>query len=169
MSGAEDRGRLSRRGLMDILGRGVRGLREGLEETARVAVPGAAPLGPAPVRVERPPGECGVARPDGFDATRYDRDPASIEVGASVCLRGEHLAEPLVLVHVDEHHWAAATGECPVDGSDLLWAAEEDRLLCPACKSRWRLDGEPAAGPARARLESLDVQREPDGLRISRW
>jgi Rieske Fe-S protein len=66
-------------------------------------------------------------------------------------------ADPFVLVRIGEDHWAAAVGTCPVDLSDLLFSAPQDRLWCPSCGSQWRMDGIVLRGPTRIGLQSVHV------------
>ena len=170
----ERRRGVSRRGLFGVFGRGVRGLSEGLSETAKELGPQKkteAPAEPPPSydRILRPDEECAEGRPDGFQAYRVDREAETIEPGSSLCVRGGQLPEPIIVVRVHETHLAACSAECGVDGSEVVWSGEEDRLLCPSCGTRWRLDGEPMSGPAAVRLASFSVEREPGGLRITAW
>ena len=119
-------------------------------------------------RLLRPDEEIAEGRPDGFDAWRADVSADTIPEAGSLTLRGDDLPEPLIVVRVNATHWSGASGECPADGSELVWDAPADRLRCPACHSMWRLDGEPSAGPANAQLDVLFVEREPNGLRLTR-
>lgn len=171
----ERRDQVSRRGLFGALGKTLRTLASSLEEggrDVRAAHTGRAPdaLPPRPAnlpRIPRDDAQCAAARSDGFQAWRTDRMLETIRPGASICLRGEDLPEPIVVVRVNPVHVTAASGECPADGSELDWSSALDRLFCPSCRSKWRLDGEPMDGPANASLAVFFVTSEPDGLRIT--
>ncbi len=151
---------LSRRGLLGIFGRGASQLREGLDDVQRAATGGpraAAPPSPATpgapgsrpyVRIQRPAAQCAEARAAAPGAWNIDFGGRALDVGASVIVTGGGLPEPVIVVHVDPAHFAASTGECPVDGSDLLWRSDEDLLRCGSCGSAWRLDGTVREGPA---------------------
>jgi len=166
----ERHGHFRRRGLFGLLGRGARGLRDALGEGAEALRPGGGPGGASSYdRIERPAEECIEGRPDGFEAYTIARKADFIQVGTSLTVRGEDLPETIVLVAVTPTHFAACSGECPVDGSDLVWAPALDRVLCPGCQSLWRMDGDPVSGPAASQLQGYSVDREPDGMRITRW
>jgi len=169
----EDGGReVSRRGLFGVFRRGARSLRDGLEDVQR-AHRGETdrPAGasrPAPDasydRLLRPPGELACAVASGPDAWSVDLQGRALAPGDDAVVRGGGLDEPLVLVRVHAHHWAACTGECPVDGSDIRWRHDEDLLRCPSCGSAWRLDGDSLEGPADSALARFVVDAyEGDG------
>ena len=61
-----------------------------------------------------------------------------LPVGGSVLVSGGELAEPVILVRVHAHHWAACSCECPVDGSDILWSHDDDRLRVGGTAARER-------------------------------
>lgn len=102
------------------------------------------------------------------DAGRYRVDLAArpLAPGMSWRVVADDLAEALVLVRVDADHVAAATGECPLDGSDLFFQRSADVLWCAGCGSQWTLDGEVARGPARGKLLSLHVDEAEGVARI---
>lgn len=110
-----------------------------------------------PPRRLRP--DAGVLRAVEDEAGRFRVDLAArpLAVGQSAKVVADVLAEPLVLVRVNAEHLAAATGECPVDRSDLIWHPGQEVLWCPGCGSQWRLDGHVVRGPARQRQLALHV------------
>ena len=155
---------VSRRALFGVLRRGARHLREGLDDVHRAhggaseQRPGAPADPPASHdRLLRPPAELALATPTGPDAWAVDLKSRRLAPGDDAVVRGRGLDEPLVLVRVHDHHWAACSGECPVDGSDLRWAAADDVLRCPSCGSAWRLDGASVRGPADSALARFVV------------
>ena len=167
-----DRG-VSRRDLFGgILRRPVEELKDKLPKALGGVVPGARPAPtpaaarPAFPRRIRPPMHTIVAVADAAGRFRVDLNAKPLDVGRSWRVAAAELAEPLVLVHVSPTHYAAATGECAVDGSDVQWHPGEDVLWCPACGSRWRLDGAVVRGPARRGLLSLHVDEAEGVVRI---
>lgn len=174
--GGSEKGRLSRRGLFDIFGRGLREARDAAKDVARDAAAARGGQGaPAPVkrpaapsfpRKLRPPGECLGVTLDAAGRIVLDLSARPVATGGSLKLACASLAEPLLFVRVSESHWATVTGECPVDGSDLLWHGGRDCAWCPACGSQWRLDGEVLRGPARDPLVSCHTDVLEDRARI---
>jgi hypothetical protein len=161
----ENRGRpISRRGLFGIFGRGAKGFREAIEKSAPALTPGAA-RAPAPSfeRKLRPPDETVAAASDGQGGFLVDLRRRPLAIGRSLRIAGPGLAEPLLAVRVNEHHVGIVGGECATDGSDLLWLQFEDRVACPSCGSRWRLDGSHLRGPADSPL-ALFLVDETAGL-----
>ncbi len=165
----DKRGRtVSRRGLLGIFGAGARGFSDALQKESQALTPGA----PRPAAPARPPSYERRQRPPehtvpalleesgvwGVDLRRYP-----LSVGLSWRIVGEGLAEPLLAVHVSATHYAVVGGECPIDGSDLIWLAFEDRVACPSCGSRWRLDGAVTRGPADSSSASF-VAEEINGI-----
>lgn len=169
-----DRG-VSRRDLFGgILRRPVEELKDRLPKALADAVPGARPAESAkpaaarptfPRRI-RPPMHTITAVCDPAGRFRVDLNAKPLDAGRSWRVAAAELAEPLVLVRVSSTHYAAATGECSVDGSDVQWHPGEDVLWCPACGSRWRLDGAVVRGPARRGLLSLHVDEAEGVVRI---
>ena len=165
---SDDRHNVSRRRLFGLLGRGFREVRSTLDPKSGRAEP-AEPVEQYPDfdRILRSDVEVVEAVPDGVGAWRVDLRDRPIPVGDSIGLRGDDLVEPLVVVRVLENHYAACSAECPVDGSELLWSAEEDRLFCPSCQSRWRLDGESTRGPADSALGRYFVDPMGEMMRVT--
>jgi hypothetical protein len=161
----EKRGRpVSRRGLLGLFGAPAKSFRESLEREADTLKPGAAPAAPAgPQRRLRPAEDTVEALLEETGAWGVDLRRKPLEVGRSWRLTGEGLAEPLLAARVSWTHVAVVGGECPVDGSDLRWSQEADRVHCPACGSRWRLDGASTRGPADSRL-AVYVAEESLGI-----
>ena len=164
----EKRRGLSRRGLMDLLGRSVRGFADSMEgrpETGPETDPE-----PYPVRERqfRPLEENVEAITDEAGAWVVDLDGRALEPGTSLRVFGVDLPEAIVLVCIHDRHYAACSSECPVDGSDLTWAAADDRLRCPACGSLWRLDGAVMQGPADSDLARYLVDRDAAGVIVVR-
>jgi hypothetical protein len=171
---------VSRRGLFGVFGKGLRDLRDGLDDVHRAhsghahsreagPPPPSIPLPPDPPpsrgdfeRVIRPPGDLVPAEPSGAGSWSVDLGERRLEIGAHVLVSGGELSEPVILVRVHAHHWAACSCECPADGSDILWAHDEDRLRCPGCASEWRLDGESLGGPADCPLARFIVDAYED-------
>jgi len=149
---------VSRRGLFGVFGKGLQSLREGLDEAHRAhsgEAAGPRDLPPDPPaslgdfeRVVRPPDELVRATSGAPGTWGLDLGERRLAIGDSVLVSGAELTEPVILVRVNANHWAACTCECPVDGSDILWAKDDDRLRCPGCASEWRLDGASLGGPA---------------------
>ena len=167
----DDRGarKFSRRGLLGIFGAGAKGLRDSIEKSAPDLAPGARPAPhPAPSyeRKLRPPDETLAASSDGQNGFLVDLRRRPLAVGRSLRLAGPGLAEPLLAVRVNAEHVGIVGGECPVDGSDVLWLAFEDRAACPSCGSRWRLDGHLVRGPADCDLGSFLVDETAGLLRL---
>jgi hypothetical protein len=161
--------RFSRRGLLGIFGARAKGLRDVLEKEAPHLAPGAAaPPRPLPAfeRKLRPPQDTVVALRGAHVGWIVDLRSRPLDVGRSLRVVGDGLAEPLLAARVTADHAAVVAGECPVDGSDLLWLQFEDRVACPSCGSRWRLDGEPTRGPGDCRLASFLVDEIEGMLRI---
>jgi len=158
--------RVSRRGLLGIFGVGAKGFRDSLEREASNLGP-TARRAPAPrptfERKVRPPAETVVAKLVALGEWMLDLNERPLGVGGTWRVVGEALAEPLLVVRVHPTHVAVVGGECALDGSDLLWLAFEDRVACPSCGSRWRLDGAVARAPADSRLASF-VAEERDGV-----
>jgi hypothetical protein len=169
MTGETGGRKFSRRGLLGIFGVGAKGFRDSLERSAHDLAPGTRPAPkepPRPGRKLRPPEDTLAAASDGQGGFLVDLRPRPIAVGASARLAGPALAEPLLAVRVHERHVAVVGGECPVDGSDLLWLQFEDRAACPSCGSRWRLDGDLMRGPADCRLGTFLVDETAGLLRL---
>jgi len=167
MTGDGGARKFSRRGLLGIFGAGAKGFRDSIEKAAPSLDPAPAPQ-PAQTyeRKLRPPGDTLQAASDGQRGFLVDLRPHPIAVGTSARLAGAALAEPLLAVRVHEQHVAVVGGECPVDGSDVLWLQFEDRAACPSCGSRWRLDGELMRGPADCRLGTYLVDETAGLLRL---
>jgi hypothetical protein len=163
--------RLSRRGLIGLFGRGVRGFRDGLsEDGARPADGLGGEEGPPPDgypvtdRLLRPFEENVEALTVEPGRARVDLEGRELPPGGSIRVYGMDLPEALVLVRVDERHAAACSSECPVDGSDILWEGAQDLLECPACGSLWRLDGKVMDGvAAEYDLQRYVVEEQDDG------
>ena len=169
MTGESGGRKFSRRGLLGIFGVGAKGFRESIEKSAPAFDPRARPAPqPAPTyeRKLRPANDTLNAASDGQSGFIVDLRPRPILVGMSARLAGAALAEPLLAVRVHEQHVAVVGGECPVDGSDILWLQFEDRAACPSCGSRWRLDGDLMRGPADCRLASFLVDETAGLLRL---
>jgi hypothetical protein len=159
--------RLSRRGLLSIFGVGARTFGETLRQEAPNLGPGAPPSQrPRAERKLRPDADVVRASSDGQGGWIADLRPKPLAVGASAKITGPGLAEPLLAARVHERHVAIVGGECPGDGSDLLWLAFEDRVACPSCGGRWRLDGYPTRAPADSRLASFLVDDAAGFLRF---
>lgn len=170
---------VSRRGLFGAFRRGARSLRDGLDDVHRAHRGNARTAGEAP-RYPVGPSDDGAAEEAAYDrllrparelAFAVQSGPASwtvdlgerrLQPGDDSVVRGGGLMEPLVLVRVNAHHWAACTGECPVDGSDIRWRHDEDLLRCPSCASAWRLDGECLQAPADSPLARFVVDAYDD-------
>lgn len=180
---ADDRekGRVSRRGLFGFLGRGLRDAKEAAKDVAREerAAREAAKKGvadPAPVprpaspsypRRLRPAAESVATALDAGGRVLLDLAARPVPVGGSLRVTATGLAEPLLFVRVNEGHFATVTGECPLDGSDVLWHGTRDCAWCPSCGSQWRLDGEVLRGPARDPLVSCHTDVLEDRARIT--
>ena len=161
--------RMSRRGLLGIFGVGAKGFRDSLEREAANLSPvagSAPPARPTFERKLRPADETVVARPQSLGAWTIDLVALPLAVGSSWRAVGEGLAEPLLVARVSATHVGVVAGECSIDGSDLLWLAFEDRVACPACGSRWRLDGAVARAPADCPLASFVVEERDGVLRL---
>jgi hypothetical protein len=158
---------MSRRGLLGIFGVGAKGFRDSLEREAANLAPGAAPSRSAPrptfERKLRPADETIVARLESLGEWTIDLRARPLAVGRSWRAVGEGLAEPLLVARVSATHVGVVAGECSIDGSDLLWLQFEDRVACPACGSRWRLDGAVTRAPADCPLASI-LAEEMDGV-----
>jgi hypothetical protein len=153
----------TRRGVSrrDLLG-GI--LRRPVDEVrTQLGAPGAAKPAFTYPRRQRPADHTVRAVRD--DAGRYRVDLAARPLAGGMSWRvvADDLAEALVLVRVSADHVAAATGECPLDRSDLFFQRQQDVLWCAGCGSQWSLDGEVVRGPARGRLLSLHVD-EVEGI-----
>jgi len=162
---------LSRRGLLDVFGRGLKRLREDLDGPPAGSADGATEPRPSDGmrRVLRPADERIAAAPAAPGTWEVPLAGRAFPAGTSVLVEGGGLPEAVVLVRVHPTHLAACTAECPADGSELEWSESADRLVCPGCGSLWRLDGEPMQGPARGRLGTLIVDAYVDdagGLEI---
>ena len=149
---------LSRRALFDVFRKPLETLREELTEDgggaastrASLDPPSDPPPAPDYPRVVRPPDALVSASAAGPGVWDVDLGETPLPVGAGVVVTGAGLPENVVLVRVNGTHCGAVTAECPVDGSDLAWNAEWDRVVCPGCASAWRLDGCATSGPAHA-------------------
>jgi hypothetical protein len=158
--------RMSRRGLLGIFGVGAKGFRDSLAREASNLSPAAAPPRPAFERKLRPADETIVARPASLGEWTIDLAARPLAVGCSWRAVGEGLAEPLLVARVSETHVGVVAGECSIDGSDLLWLQFEDRVACPACGSRWRLDGVVTRAPADCPLASFLAEETTGVLRL---
>jgi nitrite reductase/ring-hydroxylating ferredoxin subunit len=165
---SEDGGRrVSRRGLFGVFRKGARSLRDGLDDVQRAHRGEPVPYPAAQPEIQydrllRPPVDLAVGRASGPAAWIIDLQGRRLRPGEDAVVRGGGLMEPLILVRVHEHHWAACTGECPIDGSDIRWQHVEDLLRCPSCSSAWRLDGECLQGPADSALARFVVDAYED-------
>ena len=162
--------RVSRRGLFGVFGAGAKHFRDALENSARTIGPGspAQPSAPRPAfeRRLRPAGDTVAATPDGQRGFLADLRRHPLTEGRSLRITATGLAEPLMAVRVNSEHIAVVGGECPVDGSDLIYVQWEDRAACPSCGSRWRLDGELTRGPADSRIAAFLTDLVADVLRF---
>jgi hypothetical protein len=162
--------RMSRRGLLGIFGVGAKGFRESLErEAANLSESGATPRPAPPPTYERKlraADETIVARPGSPGEWTIDLRARPLAVGRSWRAVGEALSEPLLVARVSATHVGVVAGECSIDGSDLLWLQFEDRVACPACGSRWRLDGVVTRAPADCRLASFLAEEQAGVLRV---
>jgi hypothetical protein len=157
--------RVSRRDLFGIFGRGAKGFKDAIESAAPALGPQTKP--PAdPARRLRPAHETVEALLEEPGHWGVDLRVRPLGVLRSFRVVGQALAEPLLLARVNETHYAVVAGECAADGSDLLWLAFEDRVVCPSCGSRWRLDGRHAGGPAEGDLASFLADESGGILRI---
>lgn len=93
-------------------------------------------------------------------------DGLTLVVGASVRVEAPDLFEAVVVCRVNDVHVAACSSECPLDASDLVYRASADALVCPACRSTWRLDGARRSGPAQYDVASYVVEAYDDAFRI---
>lgn len=157
--------RVSRRDLFGIFGRGAKGFREAVEKAAPSLDPNVKPAA-ASRRHRRPAHETVEALLEEPGHWGVDLRRRPLQVLRSFRVTGEGLAEPLLLARVNETHYAVVAGECGADGSDLLWLAFEDHVACPACGSRWRLDGRFVSGAALGDLASFLAEEAGGILRI---
>ena len=165
----EKRGReFSRRDLFGIFGRSTKGFRDSIEKAAPELVRGAGAPRPKPryERMLRSPDETLPATSDGQDGFLVDLRRRPLSAGRSLRIAGAGLAAPLLAVRVNPEHVGVVGGECPVDGSDLMWLAFEDRVACPSCGARWRLDGSVTRGPADSALGTYLVDETAGLLRF---
>lgn len=172
--GSGGRGGVSRR---DLLGGFLKRPLHEIQSRIPEALRNAAPLGPGsragspsprasyPKRL-RVQSDTVRATADASGNFLVDLGAAPLAVGQSRRVVAAELGEALVVVRVSEEHHAAATGECPVDGSDVLWHAPQEVLWCPGCGSRWRLDGSVVCAPARTPLLSIHVDEAEGVLRL---
>ncbi len=166
--GRGDAREVSRRGLFGAFRRSARALRAGLDDVQHAA----ASAGPAPragaasapsyPRLLRPAEQVVTAYATGHSAWTLALGERAPEAGGSVVVVGGGLPEPLVVVRVNAQHWASCTAECPIDGSHVDWDGALDRLVCPACRSQWRLDGDCMGPPADSPLARLVVDAYVD-------
>ena len=162
----EKKGRqISRRDLFGIFGRGAKGFKDSIEKAAPSLDPRAKPAA-SPVRRTRPAHETVEALLEEPGHWGVDLRLRPLGVLRSFRVTGQGLAEPLLLARVNESHYAVVAGECAADRSDLLWLAFEDRVACPSCGSRWRLDGGHTEGPAQGDLASFLAEESGGILRI---
>lgn len=172
MTGDEKDG-VSRRDLLGgFLRRPMREIRDRIPEALRNAGPLAPGKRPPTAPPRTYPKRLRVAT-DTLRATAdasgnflVDLSAAPLEIGQSRRVVAAELGEALVVVRVSEDHHAAATGECPVDGSDVLWHAPQEVLWCPGCGSRWRLDGSVVCAPTKIGLLSIHVDEAEGVLRL---
>lgn len=164
----EEHGGFSRRGLFGLLGRGVKGFKDSLDGKPEGGRDDRDEPIPYPVtdRLLRPYEENVEALADDGGAWVVDLSHQPLDAGRSLRVFGIDLPEALVLVRVHERHFAACSCECPVDGSDLVWSPDDDRLRCPACESLWRLDGASMQGPADSDLARYVVDPGETGVTI---
>ncbi len=161
-------GGMSRRGLLGLFGRGVRGFTDAISEEGAAAEEDAPTPEPYPVgdRILRPLAMNVEAETEGPGVWRLQLSDLDLPQGGSLRVYGVDMHEAVVLVRESEWHLSACSSECPVDGSDLIWAPREDLLLCPGCGSRWRLDGSVLLGPANSDVARYVVDRQDDRLLI---
>ena len=162
---SEPRRGVSRRGLLGIFGAGFRELRDTAKSVEKPFVPPPA-VAPAFPRLARPADEMRMGTCDAHGRLALDLRAAPLAVGASIRVDAVGFPVPVVLVRVNEMHFAACATACPADGSDVVWSAEADVLACPSCASWWRLDGEVVRGPAATDLRSFVVQEAEGDVRI---
>lgn len=157
---------VSRRDLFGFLTKGLAEARDVAKEgfadatpKRSTAAPQAASKLPAREPRRRPASESITAQADQHG--RIDVSLPAIAVGGSLRIdcevAGSPPVPPLVIVRVNETHYAVCTGICASCASDLLYSAPQDLLWCPLCGSRWRLDGSLTRGPASAHLRSWHV------------
>jgi nitrite reductase/ring-hydroxylating ferredoxin subunit len=101
----------------------------------------------------------------GCERHRYDRPAGELDLGAVKDLLYDvsHVREASVLVFRDIDGWSVLSTRCTYIGCDLTYQEPEMAqgtalLLCPCCRTRFRLTGDPYEGwPATVPLPWLDV------------
>ena len=152
---------VSRRGLFGFLTKGLAEARdvakEGLADVKGKRAKGmpSSPANPVdpPGRPQfeqrlRPASDTVTVDADAAGRITLDLRKSPIAIGGSLRVACVKSPLPLVLVRVNDDHYAVCAGACPTDASDVLWSAPQDVLWCPSCGSRWRLDGRLRGGRA---------------------
>ncbi len=88
------------------------------------------------------------------------------EPGSQVKVMLPHIKEPVLIVRT-KIGFNATEGICTQSArTELQYMADEDRLKCLGCGSRFRLDGSVSQGPAVKPLKSYAVDLQGNKLKI---
>jgi Rieske Fe-S protein len=92
--------------------------------------------------------------------------PELAEPGGSIKGRTED-GTPILIWRALDGTFGAGTITCTHRGCEVAFNAPEGRLDCPCHGSRFALDGQVLAGPARRPLRSFPVTRDPAANRLT--
>ena len=92
--------------------------------------------------------------------------PELAQPGGSIKGRAEDGA-PILIWRAPDGTFGAATITCTHRGCEVALNAAEGRLDCPCHGSRYALDGQVLAGPARRPLRSFPVIHDPAANRLT--
>ena len=88
------------------------------------------------------------------------------EPGSQVKVKLPNIHEPVLIVRT-KIGFNATEGICTNSArTELLYVAEEERLKCLGCGSRFKLDGSVASGPAVKPLRSYAIDLQGNKLKI---
>lgn len=100
---------------------------------------------------------------------RLDQSPTLAQVGGSVKILDARLPEPLIVAHVENDRFVAASLRCPHRGVELEYQPKQKRFCCASLgHSRFALDGRKLGGPAPRPIKAYSVSAANDTLTI-KW
>jgi Rieske Fe-S protein len=106
--------------------------------------------------------------PVGTLTVSLDKTPTLASAGSAVKITDPALPEPLILVHVEEERYVAASLRCTHRGVELEYRGEEQTLRCASLgHSEYALDGQRLGGPASRPIKTYPVSVASGVLTVS--